>query len=112
MAIEDVLARNLAQYRRWGDKAYDADDLNTAVTLYYKALVAISDMIIYRKTGLVPSNHTERFRLMRREYPELYEVLDRDFAHYRDSYHLEIRREVVEVVRADVERFVGIVHIS
>ncbi|MDP7080278.1 MAG: hypothetical protein QF415_10330 [Candidatus Undinarchaeales archaeon] len=39
------------------------------VTLYYKALVAISDIIIYRKTGLVPSNHSERFRLMRREYP-------------------------------------------
>ncbi len=88
------------------DKAY-----NSAVTLYFKAIAVLIDLFIFRKEGFIPSNHTERFRVMERKYPALYRIMDKDFPIYQKSYQLRLGKEYSEVLRKDAEkvvRFTGI----
>ena len=84
------------------DKAY-----NSAVTLYFKAIAVLIDLFILRKEGFIPSNHTERFRLLERKYPILYRIMDKDFPLYQKSYRLRMSKEYAEVLRKDAERVIG-----
>jgi hypothetical protein len=84
-----------------GDRAY-----NSAVTLYFKAIAVLVDLFILRKEGFIPSNHTERFRLLERKYPLLYRIMDKDFPIYQQSYRLRLGKEYSEVLKKDVGKVV------
>ena len=83
------------------DKAY-----NSAVTLYFKAIAVLTDLFILEKEGSIPSNHSERFRLLERKYPVLYRIMDKDFPIYQRSYRLRLDKEYAEVLRKDVEKVI------
>ncbi|MBU3896658.1 MAG: hypothetical protein KJ697_01855 [Nanoarchaeota archaeon] len=70
-----------------------------AVSNYFKALFAICDMFLIKKTGFQPKDHTERFRALERTDKFLYRILDELFSVYRETYTKELSPKRVEHIR-------------
>ena len=43
---------------------------NSAATLYFKAIVVAIDYIIFLEKSIIPKNHTQRFEILKKEYPK------------------------------------------
>jgi hypothetical protein len=100
---EEILQENFKEYFTFGLEAYNHEKYNTATTLFFKALVALCDIFILRKEGYVPSSHTHRFRILEEKYPEIYDVADKDFPFYQESYTQKMNKETAELLKEDVE---------
>ena len=103
MTEMDDLLNNLAEYLRNGRNAYVKNENNTAITLFFKALVTICDIHILQKTGAIPSSHENRFSILEEKFSFLYEIMDRDFPYYRESYRTITKKDFVELVKNDAE---------
>ncbi|MBU3905025.1 MAG: hypothetical protein KJ906_02675 [Nanoarchaeota archaeon] len=99
-----VLYKNLKEYLSYAREAYNKENYNTAVTLFFKALVTICDIEIFKRTKILPSSHDNRFRTLEARFPYLYRIVDRDFPYYTDSYRITISKRVVDLVKKDVEK--------
>ena len=76
---------------------------NSAVVLYFKSLIALIDLFILQKTGDTPSSHTDRFRTSEENFPEVYDLLDKDFPFYQNSYFQIMSKELAEVIKDDTK---------
>lgn len=101
---EKILWNNFEEYFDLGLRAFNESKYNSATTLFFKALVALSDLIILQKENKIPSSHSDRFRIIEERYPQLYSILDRDFPFYQDSYTKKMNKESAELLKDDIER--------
>ena len=101
-----ILIKNLKEYLGYANEAYEKGSYNTAVTLFFKALIAVCDIEIFRKTKIIPSSHESRFRMLEQRFPFLYRIADKDFPFYTDSYRLTLTRRIADMVKADVEKLI------
>ncbi len=104
MTAEDVIKSNFEEYFEFAELAFKAGKFNVAVTLYYKALVELCDLVLLRTAGRIGANHTERFDLLQVHKPELYRTASKLFNFYRDSYNKTISKAIAEQVKENVER--------
>ena len=102
MGQEETLLGNVREFMKDAKKAKADGSFNSATTLFFKALAVSMDFFILKKEGFIPSNHTERFRLLKEKYPSLYRIMDKDFPLYQDSYRLKMSKQMVEVLEHDV----------
>lgn len=100
-AREQILGENVNEYLTSAEKARGEKRFNVAVTLFFKAICAATDLFLLQQARLVPSSHTHRFRVLEEKYPDLYRLLDKDFPFYQDSYTKKMTKEAVEVLRED-----------
>ncbi|MDP4039158.1 MAG: hypothetical protein Q8P57_01080 [Candidatus Pacearchaeota archaeon] len=100
---EKLLESNGLEYYRNGLVAEKRGEYNTSVTLFFKAIASLCDLQILRDKGHFPSNHSERFRILERDYPDLYIKIDGDFLLYQRSYRLRLDKPTSEVLKHDVE---------
>jgi hypothetical protein len=100
---EDVLRNNLNEFYELAEFAYKQGKYNAAAALYYKALVEICDLVLLKEVNKIGANHTERFSLLEKHKPELYDTARKLFRFYRDSYSKQISRAIVESMRENVE---------
>ena len=98
---ESILWANVEEYLELGESAFISKKYNSAVTLFFKAISAGADLFLLKKEGEVPSSHSHRFRTVREKYPKLYQILDKDFPFYQDSYTHRMSKEAAEVLRED-----------
>lgn len=96
-----ILEENLSEYLEQATQASQRKKYNAAATLFFKAICAAIDLYLLKTKNIVPSSHTERFRIVQQEYPEIYEILDKDFPFYQDSYTKKMNKEIVEVLQED-----------
>ena len=54
-----------------GEEEYKKGRYNISSIAFFKAIVGICDYLIYRERGILPSNHTKRFDILRKYYPQL-----------------------------------------
>jgi len=111
MAEKEILEENIKEYLKEAKKAKKNLAYNSAVTLLFKALAVLVDLFILKKEGFIPSNHSERFRLLESKHQLLYKILDKDFPVYQRSYRLKLTKKHVEVFENDfktVAKFTGI----
>lgn len=73
-------------FKRSADSLYVAEDYTSATILYFKTWFAIQDFALLRKMGQSPKDHSERFMLLKKEFPGSYRALDMEFSTYRDTY--------------------------
>jgi len=73
-----------------------------AAANYFKALSAINDQIL-GSIGLKAKDHSERFLMLKQNFPSFYELTDRLFSVYRRTYTGEIKKEEVALLRKNVE---------
>lgn len=104
---ERILEGNFEEYFELAEHALKSRKYNSAVTLFFKALSAAVDLFILKNDGFVPSSHTNRFRVVEEKYPKIYDILDRDFPFYQDSYTNKMSKEAAEVIKEDAKRIKG-----
>ncbi|MAF35616.1 hypothetical protein CL622_00680 [archaeon] len=100
---KEILEENFNEYKEGAESAYNQKKYNIATTLFFKAMCAGVDLYILKKENIVPSSHTKRFRIVEEKYPQIYEILDRDFPFYQESYTQKSNKEATEVLREDVK---------
>lgn len=103
MAEEDVIKKNYEEYKEIADYSFGKRKFNTAVTLYYKSLVELCDLELFRKIRRIGVNHTERFRMLEISAPKLYKTASKLFKFYRDSYNKEISQTIASLFKKEVE---------
>jgi hypothetical protein len=103
---EKILLDNIKEFTTKAEEAERDKAYNTAVTLYFKAIAVIVDLFIFKKEGIIPSNHTHRFRILEEKYPQLYALVDKDFPLYQQSYKLKLNQEYAEVLKNDFKKIV------
>ena len=101
---ERILQENYQEYFELGEQAFQSGKYNSAVTLFFKAISAAADLFLFKREGSVPSSHGNRFRIAQQKYPVVYDILDKDFPFYQDSYTNRMDREAAEVLREDAQR--------
>jgi hypothetical protein len=101
---ETTLMQNHQEYHSAAGEAYGKQQYNVATTLFFKSLVALCDLHIYRKTGSIPTSHTHRFRILEERFPEIYRMMDRDFPFYQDSYSNKMDQEAALLLKEDAQK--------
>ena len=110
--IELVLIANAREYAKNALEAYKRKEFNTCVTLFFKTISALSDLYIFRKEGITPSSNKNRFRILESKYPQIYEIIDKDFPFYQDSYKAKLDKETSDILYEDVEKLSKILNIE
>lgn len=101
--MEQDLIKNIKTLMRSAELVYNTADYTSATILYFKAGFTILDLIIFKNEGKTPKDHTERFRIFQKSFPELYEFLDKYYSIYRDTYSLIIDKETCDKVKINVK---------
>ena len=104
--LEGVLIENIRSFMKSARLVYASRDYTSAAIIYFKALFSVFDLAILREKGFVPKDHTERFRLLREEFLDLYAWIDRYFEIYRNSYNAKIEKEDCDTVKEYVEELI------
>jgi len=99
----EILEKTAKEYFHSGLDELNKNRYNSAVVLFFKALTSFTDLYIFQKTGNTPSSHTERFWITQKKFTEVYELLDKDFPFYQDSYEQTMTKELAEVIKNDAE---------
>lgn len=96
-----ILEKTAKEYFDSAEDEFRKGRFNSAVVLFFKSLVSFIDLYVLQKTGETPSSHTERFRITEERFPDIYDLLDKDFPFYQDSYVQIMTKELAEVIRND-----------
>ncbi|MBS3140589.1 hypothetical protein J4405_00420 [Candidatus Woesearchaeota archaeon] len=103
MNKEQILEKTAKEYFNSGNDEFNKERYNSSLVLYFKALVALIDLYILKNTGNTPSSHTDRFKITKDKFKELYFILDKDFPFYQDSYVQVMSKDLTEVIKNDAE---------
>src|SRR3989344_5371904 len=103
MNKEEILVKAGKEYFYSGNDEFNKERYNSAVVLYFKALVSFSDLYVLQKTGNTPSSHTERFRITQEKFPKVYDLLDKNFPFYQSSYVQIMSKELAEAIKDDAK---------
>ena len=103
MDKKNILGQTAKEYFNSGEDELKKERYNSALVLFFKALISLTDLYILQNTNETPSSHRDRFFIAQTKFPEVYDLLDKDFPFYRDSYVKRISRELVEVIKDDAK---------
>lgn len=78
-----------------------------AAILFCKALFALADILIEQKLHKLSKNHSERFRLLEKYFPEIYKIVDTIFSHYTDAYSQPILQETCILIKNAIKTITG-----
>ena len=104
MDKKDILEKTAREYFDSGKEEFVKKRYNSAVVLFFKSLVALIDLFVLQKTGKTPSSHNDRFRVTKENFFDIYNILDKDFPFYQDSYNILMTKELAEVIKEDAEK--------
>ena len=104
--MRESLIINIRSFKSSADMIYSAKDYTSAAILYFKCLFVALDLIILQKKGKSPKDHTERFKVLKEDFPELYSILDKHYPLYRQTYSLMISKAACTEVKKNVERII------
>ena len=99
----EILEKTAKEYFYSARDEFNKKRYNSASVLFFKSLVALIDLYILQNKNTTPSSHTERFRICQNNFPEVYNILDKDFPFYQDSYVHIITKELAEVIKEDAQ---------
>ncbi len=107
MNKEEILIKAGKEYFYSGNDEFNKGRYNSAVVLYFKALISFSDLYALQKTGNTPSSHNDRFRITKEKFPEVYDLLDKNFPFYQSSYVQIMTKELAEAIKDDAKIVAG-----
>lgn len=98
-----ILEQTAREYFAAGEEALQKNRFNSAVVLFFKSLISLTDIYLLNELGETPSSHTDRFRKTEKKFPDIYDILDRDFPFYQGSYMHILSKELAEVIKEDAK---------
>ena len=90
-------------FKKSADNVFKEKDYTSATILYFKTWFAVQDFFLLKEIGQSPKDHSERFRLLEKNYQEEYKELDKEFSTYRDTYSKIVDKETCERIKNIVE---------
>ena len=104
----DEIVEGIHEFLHTARDAEKKKRYKAAITLYYKALIACTDFLVFSKENIVPRNHRHRFRLLKKHYKELYRPASDLFNIYRLTYNRavtkaemqSVKKGVIQIIRA------------
>ena len=108
----EILEKTAKEYYQSGAEELLKNRNNSAVILFFKCIISLTDLFILKNKKITPSSHTERFRISQQNFPELYEILDKDFPFYQDSYNIIMSKELAKIMKNDAEKIAKKVEIK
>jgi len=106
MTNKEVLKNNIIKFLNSALIVYNTKDFTSATILYFKAFFAVLDLILLNKEGKIPKGHTERFRILEKNHPALYEAIDKLYPIYRNTYTASVNKEICDKIKENVERII------
>ena len=103
---KEDLRENIRKFLGSAELIYKIGDFTSATILYFKAMFAALDFIIFIKDGKIPKDNKERFRILELNYNEYYLILDKIYPIYRASYNLAIEKNYCDKVKENVEKII------
>ncbi|NQV09471.1 hypothetical protein HQ529_06495 [Candidatus Woesearchaeota archaeon] len=110
--IEKDLYLNFKDFLKSGNDELEKKRYNPAVSSYFKSLVILCDLKIYKERGLLPKNHSERFLFLKTHFQDIYKLLSPLFKDYRDSYNLRLTKEDASKLKENVKKIQRIFEIK
>ena len=104
--MKEDLIKNIRSFKNSAEIVYNSSDYTSSTILYFKCLFVVLDFIILQKKGKTPKDHTERFNILKEDFPELYLFLDKYYPIYRQTYSLAIDKLMCDEVKQNVERII------
>ncbi len=101
--MEKILEERSKNFFTIGNIAQKKGMNSESVSNYFKSMFAICDLVLYRKIKIIPKDHTERFSLLKRNSYFLYEMLDRLFSTYRETYTKTLSPARAEHIKRKLE---------
>ncbi|MBI4155536.1 hypothetical protein HY498_05640 [Candidatus Woesearchaeota archaeon] len=98
-----ITKEQLLKFKKSADKVFGDGDYTSATILYFKTWFAVQDFILLNEIGQSPKDHSERFRLLKKEFPDTYKELDKEFSTYRDTYSKILDKETCKRIKEIVE---------
>lgn len=108
MATEDILKSGIEEFLIIGRLSEERKFYRAAVSNYFKALAGLCDFILLRALKKVPSNHNERFNLLRDHKYKAFSVISSLFKSYTDTYTNYSSPAVCEKVKNGIKRIAEI----
>ena len=65
------LLENISEFLASGEDNLKKERFNAAISDFFKAIVVACDYLIYREIKALPKNHSDRFNLLQKYFPEL-----------------------------------------
>lgn len=109
-----ILEKNAKEYFSSGNEELIKKRYNSAVVLFFKCVIALADLYdlyVLQETREIPSSHNSRFRILQEKFPEVYNIIDKDFPFYQNSYIQSMTKELAEVIKDDAKIMAGKVKI-
>lgn len=104
--MEKELLENIKTFLKSAELVYRAGDFTSATILYFKTLFAAMDLAIFKKKRLTPKDHSERFRILEKDFPTEYKLLDKYYDTYRSTYSTKTDKDTCEEIRKHVRKIV------
>ena len=93
----------IIQFKKSADHIYLLKDYTSATVIYFKTWFAIYDHIISNKLGIIPKDHSDRFRILQKDFPNEYILLDMEFNTCRSTYNKIINFETCNRIKKIIE---------
>ena len=106
-----VLKDNAKEYYRNALIAHKNEEYNTSVTLFFKTISALADLLIYKNQNHIPKSHNHRFRILESDFKKVYQILDKNFSFYQNSYRSKLNEETSVMFKDDAKKLFGILEI-
>ena len=101
--MKEALIKNIKSLLNSAELVYSTKDYTSATILFFKLLFCVLDYIIFLKKGDTPKSHSERFRILKEDFPDLYDLIDKYFHIYQQTYSISINKETWHEVRENVK---------
>ncbi len=92
MVIEG-LEEGVAEFSKSAEDDEAKGRLRSSAVLYFKAIAGLCDIIVYLRLRKIPDNHEERFRLLERCAPNVYNLVSNTFSIYTKTYRRNLSKE-------------------
>jgi len=107
-----VTRQQIMMFKHSADQIYSLGDYTSATILYFKTWFALQDYALLEKTGSSPKDHSERFRMLQKEFPDMYQEVDKEFSMYRDTYSKVIPKQECDRIKRIIEHALQSHHIG
>ena len=101
--VDERVQTFIEEYKGAQDELEKNRYKNSAI-LFSKALFAVCDILTKNKLNKLPKNHSERFKMLKENFKEVYDVVDGIFDKYTDSYSRPILKETCESIKDGIKQ--------
>lgn len=103
----DIYEEGFIEFIEEGLFAEKRKHYRTAASNYYKATTELCNHLIFKRTGKIPSNHSEIFLFLKINFPEIHAILEPAFDVYTRAYDSTIEQEELNVIKNVIKQIVS-----